>query len=211
MARIDKSAVLGLILAGGQSRRMQGLEKSLVEFHGRRLIEHVFDRLTGQVGEIVVNANGAPDRFSFLDVPIVADRIAGYAGPLAGIHAGLDWCRRNRTHISHVLSVAADTPFFPTNLAAEFCSAIGPNEIGLAASNNRRHPVFGLWPVSLAGDLENFLHGEDRKVMMFVQNHVHSTVDFSESDGTGELDPFFNINTPDDLQLAAEARGNIAI
>jgi molybdenum cofactor guanylyltransferase len=206
MAKIDPGQMLGLVLAGGQSTRMKGPEKSLIEVAQAPLIRHVADRLTHQVNEFVVNANGNPARFAFLDVPVIADRFAGFAGPLAGVHAGLAWAVENRPNLTHVLSVAADSPFFPPSLATDLGAAAKEDDaIVLAASFGRRHPVFGLWPVALAADLGRFLsNSENRKVMLFVQRYAYHEVDFAPVEtGDGNLDPFFNINTPQDLQWAS--------
>jgi molybdenum cofactor guanylyltransferase len=206
MATIESENVLGLILAGGRSTRMEGREKSLIDMAQAPLIRHVADRLAPQVEELAVNANGDPARFAFLDVPVIADRIEGYAGPLAGIHAGLAWCAENRKNLSHVLSVAADTPFFPASLSVSLRkAAIAEDTIVLAASSGRRHPVFGLWPVALASDLGTFLSDPgNRKVMLFVQRHSYREIGFEPAQsGADTIDPFFNINTPEDLQRAA--------
>jgi molybdenum cofactor guanylyltransferase len=212
MARIDPENVLGLILAGGRSTRMGGVEKSLIEVAHAPLVRHVADRLAQQVEAVAVNANGDPARFSFLGLPVIADAIEGYAGPLAGVHAGLAWCAENRKKLTHVLTVAADTPFFPSTLAVDLCkAATEEGAIVLAASSGRRHPVFGLWPVTLAAELGTFLcDPENRKVMLFVQRYPHMEAEFEPVEvGKDSIDPFFNINTPEDLQRAASLWGKI--
>ncbi|MEM7069207.1 MAG: molybdenum cofactor guanylyltransferase MobA [Pseudomonadota bacterium] len=194
--------LLGVVLAGGLSRRMEGPEKSLLELGGIKLITHVTNRLNKQVNSVVINANGDPKRFDFLKLPIVPDTVEGFAGPLAGVLAGMRWAADN-TDASHVITAAADTPFFPHDYVSNmFSQARSTNSlIALAASNDRRHPVFGLWPVSLADALEAFLVEEkNRKVMLFVERYTNCLVEFPGDDP----DPFFNINTPDDKQKAEQ-------
>ncbi|MEM7216275.1 MAG: molybdenum cofactor guanylyltransferase MobA [Pseudomonadota bacterium] len=194
--------MLGVVLAGGLSRRMEGPEKSLLKLGEVPLIKRVTDRLVQQVSSIVVNANGNPERFEFLHKPVIQDTVEGFAGPLAGVLAGMRWAREN-TDASHILTVAADTPFFPMNYAA-IISEVAMEEnarIALSFSNGRRHPVFGLWPVDLADELETFLVDEgERKVMIFVERFPNCIAIFDGNDP----DPFFNVNTPDDMRLAEE-------
>ncbi len=206
MKAVQLHAITGGILAGGLSRRMNGLEKSLIELDGISLIERAVSRLGRQVQDVVINANGDPKRFEQLKCDIVADIVSGFCGPLAGIHSLLDFVSRTSPHITHVASVAADTPFFPENYVERCLAEINKNRsaIVLATSNQNRHPVFGLWSVTLLGSLAEFLEkAETRKVMAFVKLHRHSFVDFS-SNITDEitLDPFFNINEPEDLITA---------
>ena len=191
---------LGVILAGGLSRRMEGQEKSLLNLGGKPLIGHVLDRIGPQVSEVIINANGDANRFSDLGVRVQADTVEGFAGPLAGVLAGMRWAQSN-TQSSHIITAAADTPFFPINYCEQMVSAAKQEsaEIALASSNGRRHPVFGLWPVSLADALEHFLvKEENRKVMLFVDRFSNCEVEF----GVENHDPFFNVNTPEDFANA---------
>ncbi len=194
------TGLLGVVLAGGLSRRMQGPEKAFLKLNGTFLIEHVTHRLEPQVSEILINANGDPSRFSSLGYPVQADTVEGFAGPLAGVLAGMRWAEKN-TKAGHIITAAADTPFFPEDYVAcmSKCRAHTNADIVLASSNDRRHPVFGLWPVALADNLEGFLIDEkNRKVMMFVERYSNCTVAFNNV----TQDPFFNLNTPDDLTTA---------
>lgn len=193
--------LVGVVLAGGLSRRMGEQEKSLLELGGKPIIERVIERLKKQTSNILINANGDPARFSRFNLPVQADTVEGFAGPLAGILAGMRWCKTNRPECQYVLSVAADTPFFPDSLADKLLAEIpdDQNAIALASSDNRRHPVFGLWSISLVDDLHKFLVDEEnRKVMLFVERYPNCIVgfDFETSD------PFFNVNTPEDLAVA---------
>ena len=198
---------VGVILAGGLARRMGGGDKPLVKVGGRSMLDWVVERLSGQVTRAIINANGDPVRFSGHGLPVVADTIEGFAGPLAGILAGLQWARMNLPNAKFVVSVAADTPFFPADLVLRLNDArrVDGSAIALAASSDGVHPVFGLWPVSLADDLENFLReGQSGKILAFVDRHPNVRAEFADVPlpGGGAADPFFNVNTPGD---AAEA------
>lgn len=193
--------LVGVVLAGGLSRRMGEQEKSLLELGGKPIIERVINRLKNQTNKILINANGDPARFSRFNLPIQADTVEGFAGPLAGILAGMRWCKTHAPECQYVLSVASDTPFFPESLAEKLLANIPKDQgaIALAASDNRRHPVFGLWSISLTDDLHKFLVDEEnRKVMLFVERYPNCIVDFEFETS----DPFFNVNTPEDLAIA---------
>jgi molybdopterin-guanine dinucleotide biosynthesis protein A len=188
---------VGIILAGGLSSRMQGHDKTLLDLNGQPLINHCVEKLQKQTSQLVINANGDTSRFDYLGLPIIQDTIEGFAGPLAGVLAGLQWAKEN--HQSEwIITAAADTPFFPDDYTKQMMKLAPNNKIILASSDSRRHPVFGLWHVSLADALEAFLIKGDRKVMLFVQDHPNDVVDFEAK----KYDPFFNINTPDDLATA---------
>lgn len=199
------NSILGVVLAGGLSRRMDGREKSFIELAGKPLISHVVERLVGQVNEILINANGDPTRFSALGLPVQSDTIEGHAGPLAGVLAGMRWAQEN-SNAENLVTAAADTPFFPMDYVKSMLSNREDQgaEIALAASHGRHHPVFGLWPVKLADDLEDFLRDEEnRKVMIFVERFSHCRVNFE-----GALsDPFYNVNTPEELLQAEQICG----
>ncbi len=192
----------GVILAGGQSRRMGGGDKCLLGLGGTSLLDLVIARLEPQVAELALNANGDPARFA-PDIPVIADSIDGFAGPLAGVLAGLDWAA-GRGH-SHIVTAAADTPFFPCDLVPRLMLAAEDHPIALAATPDphrglARHPTFGLWPVALRGDLRDALRDGIRKVVQWSDRHGTALAEFPV-DG---FDPFFNVNTPQDLQRAEE-------
>ena len=162
----------GLILAGGLARRMDGRDKALVEIGGRPLLAHVMARLAPQVAGLALNANGDAARFAAFHLPVVADDVPGFAGPLAGVLAGLDWLARERPGATHAASVAADTPFLPTDLVARLAEArvAAGARVAVAASGGRRHPVIALWPVDLRVDLRRALVEEDvRKIEWFMR------------------------------------------
>jgi molybdopterin-guanine dinucleotide biosynthesis protein A len=209
----EHGKTLGVILAGGLSRRMEGPEKSLMMLDDKPLIARAFDRLKAQIGEIIINANGDGTRFEFMGKPVQADTVEGFAGPLAGILAGMLWAKVNRQDCQRVISIPVDTPFFPTDLVERFEAELRnlpedeqDQSICLAYSSGNRHPVFGSWPIALAEELENFLVKEnERKVMLFVQRFTLIKVDFPMHIANDEtLDPFFNINTQADLKRAEQ-------
>lgn len=196
------SDIPGLILAGGLSRRM-GTNKALSQLGGKPLMSHVIDRVTPQVTNLALNASGSwADTFG---LPLVPDTKAGHAGPLAGILAGMRHFERHAPQATHFLTVPADSPFFPADLAARLIDHItGENAIVIAASTGQVHPVFGLWPVAIADDLEAWL-GDDRnrRIRSFLARHPTIGVSFPPIESlTTSIDPFFNINTPDELATA---------
>ncbi|MDP2619949.1 MAG: molybdenum cofactor guanylyltransferase MobA [Hyphomicrobiales bacterium] len=201
-----RALTVGVALAGGLSRRMGGGDKSLKMLGGRTMLAHTIERLEPQVGRIVLNANGDPERFAAFAPPVVADPVAGFAGPLAGVLAGFDWTVDNAPEARWIVTAATDTPFFPGDLVSRFVAAAGHHEtmIALAKSGGNLHPVFGLWPVALADDLRQWLtQGENRKVLAWVDRHEMVEVEFPGFSVAGELlDPFFNANTPDDMKVA---------
>jgi molybdopterin-guanine dinucleotide biosynthesis protein A len=195
---------LGVILAGGLARRMGGGDKSLLSLGASsRVLDQVIARLGAQVDQMVLNANGDPARFDEFGLPVVADSLDGFLGPLAGVLAGLDYAAEHG--FDHIVSVAADTPFFPTDLVSALDTASQHMDVplGLAATKIAggkivRHPTFGLWPVVLRQNLRSALQDGLRKVVLWTDQHGAETHVFD----SGEIDPFFNINTPEDLELA---------
>jgi len=196
---------LGLLLAGGLSRRMGGGDKALRALGGRTLLDHVIDRIRPQVAGIILNANGDPARFAGFGLPVVADTVPDFAGPLAGILAGLDWAAVHRPDCLDIISVPTDAPFLPRDLVARLrCEREEDSaDLACAASGGRPHPVVGLWPVRLRDSLREAVVAEGiRKVDVWTARYRLKTVDFPEE--WPGLDPFFNTNRPDDLDRAAE-------
>jgi len=191
----------GVILAGGQARRMGGGDKGLLVLGGCTLLDRVIDRLGPQVDRLALNANGDPARFAEYGLPVLADPLAGHPGPLAGVLAGLDWAAGQG--FSQIVTAAADTPFFPTDLAAGLARAAeaAGTPIALAATREDgrlvRHPTFGLWPVTLRMDLREALAAGLRKVVDWTDIHGAADALFPAGD-------FFNINTPEDLAAARQ-------
>ena len=195
-------SVLGVILAGGLARRMGGGDKALLRVAGETLLERAARRLGPQCDRgAILNANGDPERFSKLsDLPVVADATDERAGPLAGVLAGLR--AAPRFGASHVVTVAVDTPFFPADLVARLEGVAREAAVPLACAKtgDRTHPVFGLWPVALADDLAAAMADGMRKVDRWTGRHGCAEAVFTAE----PFDPFFNINTPDDLARAEE-------
>lgn len=195
------TGVCGLLLAGGLSRRMGGGDKTLRQIGGKTILDRVIERMRPQVSALVLNANGDPARFAAYGLPIVADSIADFAGPLAGILAGLDWAAAHRPDCDLVASVPTDAPFLPEDLVARLVAGTGEAgaDLACAASGGQAHPVIGLWPVRLREDLRRALVDEGiRKVDVWTGRHRLATVEFP----IGRIDPFFNANRPEDLAAA---------
>jgi molybdopterin-guanine dinucleotide biosynthesis protein A len=199
--------VTGVLLAGGQSRRMGGGDKGLLELAGRPMLGHVICRLSAQVGAIVINANGDPSRFAAFGLPVVPDTIDGFVGPLAGVLAGMRWSTTHAPDARWIVTAAGDAPLLPGDLVAQLAAAVAsrPGAIALAQSHGEPHPVIGLWPVALADDLEEQLRGGVRKVLHWTDRHGTVPVPFPPARVCGiDIDPFFNANTPQELdQLRA--------
>ncbi|PUB15484.1 molybdenum cofactor guanylyltransferase MobA [Yoonia sediminilitoris] len=189
-------APLGVILAGGQATRMGGGDKGLLPLGAGTILSHVIARLEPQVEGLALNANGDPSRFADLDMPVVPDSIDGFAGPLSGVLAGLDWAATQGA--SHIVTAAADTPFFPCDLVPQLVRAADKKgaQMALAATPGGRHPTFGLWPVALRDDLRAALQDGLRKVVLWTDKHGAATAEFPDDAA------FFNVNTPDDLTKA---------
>ena len=196
--------VVGILLAGGKSSRMGGGDKCLRPLGGRPILAHIIERLRPQVSDIIVNANGDLGRFATFGLRVVEDSVAGYAGPLAGVQAGLGWIRNNRPDIAYGVTVATDTPFFPTDLVQRFLAERGDRPaLAVASSAAGMHPVIGLWPVALADDIEDALRRGMHRVGAFTERHGAIEVHFPPvTIGGAEIDPFFNINRPEDLAEA---------
>lgn len=188
-----------IILAGGRATRMGGGDKCLLDLDGRPILARIVDRLAPQCGPLALNANGDPARFAAFGLPVVADSLPDHPGPLAGILAGMDWAAG--LGADRILSVAGDTPFFPADLVLRLTQA--GEGIVLAASRAARdqviaHPTFGLWPTALRDDLRAALASGQRRVRAFAASHG-AAIAVWEADPE---DPFFNINTPEDLDRA---------
>jgi len=200
------NAVAGILLAGGQSRRMGGGDKCLRTLGGVPILSRIIECAAPQVGPLVLNANGDPTRFATFGLPVAADVIEGHAGPLAGILTGLEWTAREAPDCRWLASFACDAPFLPTDLVARLLAELEANEADLACarSRGRSHPVFGLWPLGLLDDLSRAVREEEiRKVDIWTGRHRLVEVDFPDADtARGPLDPFFNTNRLEDLDEA---------
>jgi molybdopterin-guanine dinucleotide biosynthesis protein A len=198
---IEFPATPAVLLAGGLARRMGGGDKPMRQIGGRTILERVIARLKQQCDGLILNANGDPARFAAFGLPVVADTVADFPGPLAGILTALDWAAANRPEISWVLSAAADCPFLPRDLVARLHRGRAEEnaQLAVAASGAQSHPVIGLWSVSLREELRHALVVEDvRKIDRWTARYRLATVTWQ----TEPLDPFFNANTMDDLAEA---------
>ena len=196
----------GIILAGGLSRRMGGGDKGLLMLGETSIIERVIDKIIPQVGSLAININGDSSRFPDYKLPIIPDSIKGYLGPLSGILAGMEWAFKNGNR--YIATVAADTPFLPDDLIKRLHAMVKSKNlnIGIAASRILSgddvfiHPTFGIWEVALKDDLRDALANDTRKIMFWAKKFK---LDYYYFDTIDKLsDPFFNINTPDDLEEA---------
>ena len=197
----DGVRTVGVLLAGGLARRMGGGDKPLRTIGGRTILDHVIARLAPQCDELILNANGDPARFAAFGLTVVADTVEGFAGPLAGILAALDWTAANRPGVDWVLSAATDCPFLPRDLVARLQRARHDENarLAVAASDGQAHPVIGLWSVALRDELRHALVVEDiRKIDRWTARYPLATVKWPAA----PVDPFFNANTVDDIAEA---------
>ena len=209
---VPPNGVVGILLAGGKSSRMGGGDKCLRSLGGKPILTRIIYRLNLQVAEIVINANGDPSRFEEFGLPVVPDSVAGFQGPLAGVLAGLQWVKANRPGAEHAVTIATDTPFFPADLVQRFLESPGNfSGFRIAQSEVGLHPVIGLWPIGLSDELEESLKRGERKVTAWTTDHGAVPVFFPPVDvGSRSIDPFFNINAPEDLARAEALLGEAA-
>jgi molybdopterin-guanine dinucleotide biosynthesis protein A len=182
---------------------MGGGDKGLRDLLGKPMLAHVIDRLGPQVGRIVINANGDPRRLASFGLAVVPDTVAGFAGPLAGVLAGMRWALSHTPAARWVATAPGDAPLLPRDLVERLAGAVETksNAIALAQSRGELHPVAGLWPMALADDLERQLAAGVRKVLHWTDRHGTVPVAFPMARVGGvEVDPFFNANTPEELE-----------
>ena len=195
--------IIGILLAGGLSRRMGGGDKNLLQLGGKSILRHVIERIAPQVDTLILNANGDADRFAEYGLPVVGDVIDGYAGPLAGVLTGLEWASVNSPSCEWVATFATDAPFVPKNLVVELLNSIEANgaDMACAMSKDRTHPPFGIWPIRLKDSLRAAMIDEEmRKIDLWTARYKIVHVPFEEEG----IDPFFNINKPDNLDEAEQ-------
>lgn len=193
--------IVGVIIAGGQGRRLGGVDKSFVELGGQSLLARTIARFGPQVSRLVLSANGDPGRFAGFGLPVLPDPIPDFAGPLAGLLAAMEWARANAPDAQWIASTSVDTPFLPLDLVAQLKSAqtAGQTDLVCGWSAGRLQPLCGLWCVELAADLRHALQDEGlHKVDAWVGRHKMASVDFP----TDPIDPFFNVNRPEDVAKA---------
>ena len=197
-----KDAV-GVILAGGQARRMGGADKALIPLGGTTLIERAIARASVQAGDLVINANGDPKRFAHLGLPVVADPVGGFVGPIAGILAGFAWMRANRPNARWLASFACDCPFFPMDMVERLTTKARSERVNVvvAESGSQHHPVFAVWSADITASPEDILVKQGlRKMDDFIATLPNVRVRFD----TDPIDPFVNINTPEELAFAED-------
>ena len=197
-----KDAV-GVILAGGQSRRMGGVEKALIPLGGTTLIERAIARASVQVADLVINANGDPKRFAHLGLPVEADPVGGFVGPIAGILAGFEWMRRERPTARWLASFSCDTPFFPMDMVERLIAKAqsAGAKVAVAGSGGRHHHIFAVWSADISAKPEDVLVRDGfRKMETWIDSFPNLHVSFDAD----PFDPFTNINTPEDLALAED-------
>ena len=195
------NSVAGVLLAGGQSRRMGGGDKCLRAIGGIPILARVIERVRDQVGHLILNANGDPLRFSEFGLPVVPDVVPGFAGPLAGVLSGMEWVAEHASDCCWMASIPTDAPFLPLDLIARLREQLAAKnaELACAASAGRTHPVIALWPVAMRAELRQALVADDiRKIDVFTARYRLAEVAFD----VDPVDPFFNTNRPEDLAEA---------
>jgi molybdenum cofactor guanylyltransferase len=201
MTEAAAAKIPGVLLAGGLARRMGGGDKPMRKIAGRTILDRVITRLAPQCDGLILNANGDPARFAAFGLPVIADSVADFPGPLAGILAALDWFAANRPDAQFIFSAAADCPFLPRDLVSRLNGALVAEnaELAVASSDGQSHPVIGLWSVALREQLRHALVVEDvRRIDRWTARYRLATVTWP----TRPLDPFFNANTMDDIAEA---------
>lgn len=201
MSDSEIGPIIGVVLAGGRGQRMGGGDKGLRELGGRPLLAHVIDRLKPQVERLALNANGDPARFHQFGLPVISDSVPDFAGPLAGVLAGLDWAAETLPEAHYVVTAPADGPFLPRDLVPHLAAVLIAEDaqLAVAASAGQQYPVVGLWPVSLRGELRQALTVEgEHKVDAWTARYRRVIASFQ----TDPIDPFFDANTPEQLAEA---------
>ncbi|HCH33209.1 MAG TPA: molybdenum cofactor guanylyltransferase MobA [Oceanospirillaceae bacterium] len=205
--QIKPEQVVGVILAGGLARRMGGGDKSMLKLGGRRILDYVIESAQNQLHTVIINANGDPKRFAEFNLPVQADIVPDFAGPLAGVVSAMAWVKQNNSEATHIITLAADTPFFPHDYVARMLElmALKQQRLACASYQGRTQPVFGLWPVDLFDDLYIALVEDDvRKVDRFTAPYGVADVAFDELADN----PFFNVNKPEDLDIGEQQLAN---
>lgn len=198
---IEVPPTVGLVLAGGLARRMGGGDKARIMIGGIAILDRVLARLEPHCTQVILNANGDPARFENFGLPVVADEVPDFAGPLAGVLAGLEWVTENTPGIEWLVTAPADCPFLPDDLVPRLHQAARERgrRLACARSGEWRHPVVGLWPVALAADLRRALIDEGlHKIEAWTARYGVAIADWPAT----PVDPFFNVNTPEDVAAA---------
>ena len=195
------SEIAVIIMIGGKSSRLGGGIKSLIKINNKKIFDIILERIQPQIDKIIVNSNIEDAEISKYKFPIIKDVKQGYLGPLAGIHAGMQWLNKNKPEVDWLLTLPGDTPFIPLNLVSCFKEKINQDsKIILAKSNDKIHPIIGAWHTSLLKSLNEHLESGTRKILEWAENHPLEFLEFNEKD----YDPFFNINTQIDINKAED-------
>ncbi|MFL2510451.1 MAG: molybdenum cofactor guanylyltransferase MobA [Alphaproteobacteria bacterium] len=195
------SEIAVIIMIGGKSSRLGGGIKSLIKINNKKIFDIILERIQPQIDKIIVNSNIEDSEISKYKFPIIKDVKQGYLGPLAGIHAGMQWLKKNKPEVDWLLTLPGDTPFIPLNLVSCFKEKINhDSKIILAKTNDKIHPIIGAWHTSLLTSLNEHLESGTRKILEWANNHTLEFIEFNEK----SYDPFFNINTPTDINKAED-------
>tara|TARA_B110000196_G_scaffold235695_1_gene204191 strand:- start:245 stop:898 length:654 start_codon:yes stop_codon:yes gene_type:complete len=196
----SKNKMMAMIMLGGQSKRMGGGIKSLIKFNNKLIFDRILQRLKPQINKIFINCNNEEIKLKKYDIPIVKDQKKGFLGPLAGIHAGMKWIKNNERNINWLISIPGDTPFIPTDLVDQLVNKTSKkSKIVLIKSKNKIHPSIGLWHIDLFNDLNISLDEGTRKILTWAEKHPLEYINYSYK----SYDPFFNINSKNDLKDAS--------
>ena len=197
----SKKKILGVILAGGLSRRMGGKNKFLKKINNNVIIDLIIERAKKQVDKLIINVNNEIPYLSKFNLSIIPDIVKGYKGPLAGVLSGMSWAKKQSKNIDYIATFACDAPFFPKNLVQNLLSEIKNDNLDIIIPkyNGQKHPVFGIWSVDLIDSLKKYIVEDDlQKVDTWIIKHKFKILDFKNL----KYDPFFNINTPEELSKA---------
>ena len=204
MLKFEKK-MTALIMIGGQSRRMGGGIKSFIKFNNKTIFDRILERTKPQIKKIIINCNQHEEEICKYKLPIIPDLKKGFLGPLAGIHSAMSWININDPQVEWLITLPGDTPFIPENLIDNFEKKISPESKKiLAKSDNNVHPIIGAWHMRLLKNLNSNLNEGVRKIMSWAKLHHIEYTDYSSI----KYDPFFNINTKDDIQLAIQIEKN---
>ena len=195
------SKIVVIIMIGGKSSRLGGGIKSLIKINNKKIFDIILERIQPQTDKIIVNSNIEDEEISKYKFRIIKDVKQGYLGPLAGIHAGMQWLHKNKPEVDWLLTLPGDTPFIPLNLVSCFKEKINhDSKIILAKTNDKIHPIIGAWHTSLLTSLNEHLESGTRKILEWADNHPLEFIEFNQK----SYDPFFNINTPTDINKAED-------
>ncbi|MDC0226560.1 molybdenum cofactor guanylyltransferase [Alphaproteobacteria bacterium] len=198
---IFNNKIAAIIMLGGRSRRMGGGIKSLIKFNSESILDKILIRIKPQINKILINCNHKDSNLKKYNLPIIMDLKKGFLGPLAGIHATMYWIIKNEPQVEWIITLPGDTPFIPMNLISKFEKKIYSNsKIILAKSENKIHPIIGAWHKSLFDSLDSHLNKGTRKILSWAELHKLEFINYK----CKEYDPFFNINTKEDLKIASK-------